>query len=142
MDAATGARVKSTLPALSIPTRGADAGADGAVPLGVISVAGKTLSGIGPHAVSAGTSSNAANVTSQTRCRAPADARCIVSVIPSATSRMSVAFRSSISMETLEPVMPLRAVSKVDIIGLSPALTCATDGVAEPLDLGVADIDV
>ena len=65
-------------------------------------VAGRILNGIGAQAVRAGTSSNVANVTSQTRCRAPAEARCIERVAPSATSRINVAFTSSIIIEMLE----------------------------------------
>src|SRR4051812_5081918 len=55
-------------------------------------VAGRILTGIGTQAISAGTSRSVESVTSQTRWRAPADARCIDNVIPSATSKISVAF--------------------------------------------------
>ena len=70
-----------------------------------LAVGGRIRNGIGPHAVSAGTSSNVASVTSQTRWRAPADALCIDRVMPSATTRIRVAFTSSISIETLEPLI-------------------------------------
>jgi len=76
--------------------------------------AGNILSGIGPHAVSAGTSNSAATVTSHTRWRAPADARCIDKVMPMATSRMSVALTSSITIEMFELVSEPRAEMSVD----------------------------
>ena len=73
--------------------------------------------GIGPHAVKAGTSKSVASVTSQTRCRAPADARCIESVTPSATRRMSVAFTSNISIEMLE-LLNAKLEKMFEIIGV------------------------
>jgi len=77
---------------------GAPASSDGVALGATLAVAGRIRRGIGPHAVSAGTSSNVASATSHTKCRAPADARCIESVMPIATSSMSVALTSSISM--------------------------------------------
>src|SRR3954466_10425525 len=99
--------------------------------------AGRTLSGMGAHAVRAGTSISVASVTSQTRCRAPADALCMDSVMPSAATRMSVALASSISMEIVDA---LRTIFEVMV--LSPALASATDAVAQSLYFGFAEIDV
>ena len=42
----------------------------------------------------------------------------MLNVIPSATSRMSVAFASSSSIEMLEPVRPLKLEKIVEIIGV------------------------
>ena len=92
--------------------------AEGAAASAGLSSAGSILTGIGAHAVSAGTSSNAATVTSHTRWRAPADARCIERVIPRATRRMIVALKRSIIMETLPP-KPARLEKIVDMAIIS-----------------------
>ena len=89
-------------------------GEAGALASTELASAGSILSGIGPHAVSAGTSNSAATVTSHTRWRAPADARCIDKVMPIATSRMSVALTSSITIEMFELVSEPRAAMSVD----------------------------
>src|SRR5438105_4415210 len=71
----------------------------------IVAAAGKILTGIGTQAINAGTSKSVLRVTSQTRWRAPADARCIESVIPSATSRIKVAFASRSIIERLESLL-------------------------------------
>lgn len=73
---------------------------------------------IGDHAASAGTSSNPDSDTSHTKCRAPAEVRCMVRVIPIATSKMSVAFTSSRIIDMLGPLSDEEIVEKiVDDIG-------------------------
>jgi hypothetical protein len=42
----------------------------------------------------------------------------------------------------LEPVRPPTVEKIADIMALSPALPSAADAAAEPLDLGLAEIDV
>ena len=73
---------------------------------------------IGDHAASAGTSSNPDSDTSHTRCRAPAEVRCMVSVIAIASSRITVAFTSNRIIDVLGPLRDEATVEKiVDDIG-------------------------
>ena len=51
----------------------------------------------------AGTKSSVPSVTSHTRWRAPADPRCIATVMPSAATSISVAFASSSSIGVFHP---------------------------------------
>ena len=95
----------------------------------LLAVAGSMRSRIGAHAVSAGTRSNVDRVTSQTRWREPADALCIDSVTPSATSRMSVALTSSISIETLESLMTKLEKEIIGVISRSDErVECCCEG--------------
>src|SRR5205085_9065999 len=71
----------------------------------IVAAAGKILTGIGAQAINAGTSKSVVSVTSQTRWRAPADARCIDSVMPIATSRIKVAFASRSIIERVESLL-------------------------------------
>src|SRR6478609_5804851 len=96
----------------------------------------------GAHAVSTGISTSATSVTSQTRCRAPADARCMASVMPSAATRMSVALMRSRTRGAFQLWAAPRSKREARVIDLSPVLTGRTDRVAQPLDLVIADVDV
>src|SRR5438874_13425770 len=105
-------------------------------------VGGRIASRSGPHAVSAGTRSHVPRVTSHTRCREPAEARRIVTVIAMAASRIIVAFARVISIERFDVGSAKTLERKFGIIGLSPALTSATNCIAKAGDLGVVDVDV
>src|SRR5688572_13599589 len=88
--------VSTVLPAVA----GLDAvPADGLASNDATGDAGRIARRSGPHAESAGTRRSIDSVTSHTRCRAPAEARCIARVIPSPAIKMSVAFASSTSIE-------------------------------------------
>src|SRR5688572_32075698 len=105
-------------------------------------VAGRISIRSGDHAASAGTIINVPSVTSQTRRLAPAEARCIAIVTPSAAMRISVAFARRSSIGVFQPGSAAMSATSVGIIVLSPALTSAADCFAQPLHLGVLDVHV
>src|SRR5580698_3824007 len=67
---------------------------------------GRMRSASGAHAVRAGTKRSVPSVTSHTRWRAPADARCIWRVIATAATRMIVALASSTARFPLQDGRP------------------------------------
>src|SRR3982751_4746965 len=128
--------------------RGAGPALDGAsrtsaVPAGgSIATAGSIWRRGGAHAVSTGVSASATSVTSQTRWRAPADARCMASVMPSAATRISVALMRSRTRGAFQLWAAPRSKREARVIGLSPVLARLSDRAAQPLDLVVVDVDV
>src|SRR6476620_824390 len=114
----------------------------GPAAIGADAAGGRISRRSGAHAVSAGIMTSATRVTSQTRCRAPADARCMASVMPSAATRISVALMRSRTRGAFQLWAAPRSKREARVIDLSPVLTRRTDRVAQPLDLVVADVDV
>src|ERR671921_640440 len=86
-------------------------------------------------------STSAPSVTSQTRWRAPAEARCIARVIPSAATRISVALMRSNTSGRFQPA-PATVSREERFIVLSPVLTRLADRSAQSLDLAVGHVDV
>jgi hypothetical protein len=86
--------------------------ADGVFGKVIAFAGGRIATRRGDQAVSAGTIRRVPNVTSQTRCRAPAEALRIVTVTASAVTRMSVAFSSIISVEIFDAGSVKRSAKK------------------------------
>lgn len=91
--------------------------------------------------MSAGTSNNVPSVTSHTRCRAPADARRIVTVMASAATRISVAFASSSSIDRFDDGSAKTLDRRLENM-LSPALTGAANCVAKTCDFRIVQVNV
>src|SRR6185295_802135 len=80
--------------------------------------------------------------TSQTRCRAPADARCMASVMPRAATRISVALMRSRTRGAFQLWAAPKSKREASVMVLSPVLARMPDRAAQPFELVVVDVDV